>query len=53
MICQSWWYTLVIPGLRRLRQEDGKFRVRKEDKKEEAVISSRGGVAAGLLSGKL
>lgn len=53
MICQSWWYTLVIPVLRRLRQEGDKFRVRKEDKKEETASSSSGGVAAGLLSEKL
>jgi hypothetical protein len=22
MICQMWWYTPVIPALRRMRQED-------------------------------
>lgn len=41
----SWWYAHVIPVLRRVRQEDGKFRVRREDKKEEATCSSRGRVA--------
>jgi hypothetical protein len=24
--CQVWWYTPIIPALRRLRQEDHKFK---------------------------